>query len=828
MKKTQQDKFVAAAARLALVPFLSLVTLLPSAAAHAERMASAEPQPDANTLHPLASWQTRRVYAQSDVALAMSLPTLEDAVAAGRLGVAAPGEPSRVGFARELPNAYRGDLSRSLEWTTLSGGSQVAAFSVRSPDAGSMRLAVQARLPEGAVLRFFAPGDPGLRYPTMKPGAFQPIERDAETVPVRWSPAISGDTAGVEVEIPAGANPLDVSVQIVRISHIEGPSADSTADDPTCEPVQAICEDLPACPNTAVMMVFFTLVNGDSFACTGTALTSERPMSENRDRPFVLTAAHCIDSQAVAETVYTDWRYEYASCGAAELHPDRTVLHGGADMVALDADTDSVLLELRERLPSHACLAGWDSATEWAEGTEVSYLHHPLYGVKEWSGGRIQSYSPAGDVDTVLVDLRAGRLVGGSSGAGLFANDGSGDQRLMGVLHGGTIGECPIVGNFGRFDLFYVNQARSLLSPTEQPSEDDHGGTLEGATGIAAGWSVDAKIDHGRDGDFFRVEVPERGVLKVYTTGSLDTFGRLKRDDGSTFRHDDEGGYLSNFRIEAMVEPGTYFVKVTGFNNRVVGEYRLHVEFDASSMPRTVLVPLFLSASAWESDTGRQGFVRIHNLDSRLGEVRVSAIDDDGVAARDVVLTVGPWQTLGINSNDLENGNPQKGIPQGIGSGKGDWRLVFDSDVKIEVSAYIRTRDGFLSAIHDMATLEERLGAHLVPMFNPASNTNQRSLLRLINADAEETVAVTVFGIDDSGYQTGGVQFSLPPGAARTVDALELEQGGELIKAALGDGAGKWRLLVEAEGEIHVMSLLDSPTGSLTNLSRAGAVNYEQ
>ena len=39
------------------------------------------------------------------------------------------------------------------------------------------------------------------------------------------------------------------------------------------------------------------------------------------------------------------------------------------------------------------------------------------------------------------------------------------------------------------------------------------------------------------------------------------------------------------------------------------------------------------------------------------------------------------------------------------------------------------------------------------------------------------------------------------------------------MDGALGDGVGKWSLDVNADNPIHVLSLLESPTGHLTNLS---------
>ena len=56
-----------------------------------------------------------------------------------------------------------------------------------------------------------------------------------------------------------------------------------------------------------------------------------------------------------------------------------------------------------------------------------------------------------------------------------------------------------------------------------------------------------------------------------------------------------------------------------------------------------------------------------------------------------------------FNSNDLEQGNVGKGLTGSTGAGEGDWRLELSSDADIEVLSYIRTTDGFLTAMHDVA-----------------------------------------------------------------------------------------------------------------------------
>ncbi|MCY4601888.1 MAG: hypothetical protein OXF27_18440, partial [Acidobacteria bacterium] len=231
------------------------------------------------------------------------------------------------------------------------------------------------------------------------------------------------------------------------------------------------------------------------------------------------------------------------------------------------------------------------------------------------------------------------------------------------------------------------------------------------------------------------------------------------------------------------------------------------------------MVPLFPAAN----DAVRQGFVRVVNHSGRAGEVEIRATDDDGTHFGPTTLAVEARETIHFNSTDLEVGNETKGLPDGIGSGVGNWRLDLRSGLDIEALSYIRTpADGFLTSMHDLVAAGED-GRHRVATFNPAGNVDQVSRLRLINP-GDEAAQVTVEGIDGEGASgTGVVRFAVPAYAARTLDAEDLESGSAGLDGALGDGAGKWRLVVGADRPIHVMSLLSSPTRHLTNLSTAPA-----
>ena len=231
-------------------------------------------------------------------------------------------------------------------------------------------------------------------------------------------------------------------------------------------------------------------------------------------------------------------------------------------------------------------------------------------------------------------------------------------------------------------------------------------------------------------------------------------------------------------------------------------------------------IPLFPAAS---DPTGRQGFARVINRSDTAGSVTIQAFDDTDRVYETLLLAVGANETKHFNSDDLELGNDGKGLSGSTGAGEGDWRLELTSDLEIDVLSYVRTADGFLTAMHD--TVPPEGTRHRVAVFNPGSNASQASRLRLVNA-GEDVAEVTVAGIDDAGKTSDTVSLSVPPDTPRSLTAQELESGGDGFDGKLGDGAGKWRLDVASTQPITVMSLLSSPTGHLTNLSTAPASHF--
>ena len=240
-------------------------------------------------------------------------------------------------------------------------------------------------------------------------------------------------------------------------------------------------------------------------------------------------------------------------------------------------------------------------------------------------------------------------------------------------------------------------------------------------------------------------------------------------------------------------------------------------------------VPLMRAAS----HPTQEGFVRITST-GEAGEVEIHAWDDTGMYAPVTVLvTLAAGTTVAFNSNDLEQGNEKKGLRRGIGTGTGDWHLQLRGDIDFKAGAYMRTGDGFLTAMGStlLAYQPEVLGletdgcAFEANIFNPASNREQRSWLRLINYDLVDA-SIDIIGVDQSGSRRGPISFEIPPGEVRTLTSQQLEEGDAELTGSLGDGEGKWQLYITSENPLSVMNLLETVTGHLTNLGPAAMPGY--
>lgn len=271
-----------------------------------------------------------------------------------------------------------------------------------------------------------------------------------------------------------------------------------------------------------------------------------------------------------------------------------------------------------------------------------------------------------------------------------------------------------------------------------------------------------------------------------------------------------------------------------------------------------IIIPYFLAASENEDpNEGRQGFLRLINHSDDAVMVTVRAVDDAGNEKPAFTVALDARATIHFNSLDLESNPRSRDFLQnadgtafmGVGvpyldanqTEGGHWRLRIEADDEailndIEALEYVRTRSGFLTTMHDSAREQPMEGGGMmyqVRIFNPGSNRTQRSSLYLIN-NADSAASVTVTGVDDAGTRgESDVSFTLGGGKAAEIPAQALEnmetateedlmgmvmpEGG--LTGMLGDGAGKWQLFVASDQPLHVLSLMKTPGGYISNLS---------
>lgn len=224
------------------------------------------------------------------------------------------------------------------------------------------------------------------------------------------------------------------------------------------------------------------------------------------------------------------------------------------------------------------------------------------------------------------------------------------------------------------------------------------------------------------------------------------------------------------------------------------------------------------------SNTQQTSFIRITNPNSSTATVAVIGINAKGVFSEDlsVTFTMKAGESKQFLISDFEKGNTAKGLTGAIGTGTGNWRLFVYSTSDLDVMGFVRTPDGFLNQIHDIAPGKAGASIHTVGMFNPAANANQQSRLQLINSYGGNNT-FTITAIDDAGNSATGGSVKVTLGSLQfmTLTSTDLEQGNKALglTGAFGTGTGKWRLKVVSDYQSIVMGFMELPGGYLSNLS---------
>jgi hypothetical protein len=365
----------------------------------------------------------------------------------------------QVGIGRRIDDAPASDAA--LRWSPVAGGI-AAHWQVASPGARALRVALAgAGVGEGVQLRFAGSAAPERIY---GPYSVQEL-RGADGL--AWGPVLEGDTATIEVFVPAGGTAADAPLSVARVSHLFADPVDRDVESQA--KASAFCEVDIACRSSSdpalaragkavARMVFSDGAGGGSFLCSGTLLN---PRSGSL-APYFYSANHCIGTQAFADTLTTFWFYDATSCGSGTANPGYVQLAGGATLLFANAASDALLLRLRNTPPAGAVYAGWNAAS-LTIGTALTAIHHPMGDLKKVSLGTMAGFgtTPLATGSFIVSNwnsIATGVTEGGSSGSGIFTLESS-EYRLRGGLLGGpsscSAAPADLHDYYSRFDQAY-------------------------------------------------------------------------------------------------------------------------------------------------------------------------------------------------------------------------------------------------------------------------------------------------------------------------------------------------------------------------------------
>lgn len=522
--------------------------------------------------------------------------------------------PLKIGIHREVPYNRSGDLSSKLSWKK-DGGGVVAYVRAHSPDAKSIRFSGHLKLPADSTVTF---------YETDPSGKINVIDSFTSTKKgfdneVYWSPHAFGDSIGIEIRLPRPNLKQNVKLELLTIAHRFRTSSVTVINALECsnhEEIQcAIDNEEMGEGNARAALRIIYESDGSSYTCSGTLMNVSADGADVYI-PYVITAAHCISTEEEASSLVAWWNYQSESCSGGATSADFSLTYGGADLLVTVDSYDQSLLRLREDPPGGAAFSGW-WATDVETGVTGTGAHHPDGAHKKFFSSTTQGNVNVNICDeddncTLLVDsikvrMDNGTSEGGSSGAGLrIYNQDVNDTLFVGVLSGSDQ-ECEnSVVYFAEFRHFYdfiTTWFDPITSPPE--SDDDHGDSTATATLIRLISTTEGEIEDAGDVDFFEVVVDRRGTIQVFTSGSLDTVGQLTSDELSVDITDDDSGDSLNFLLTSDVEPGTYYIRVEGYDDST-GNYTLHVEFDENDDhgdTRLSATTVSSSARAWKFST---------------------------------------------------------------------------------------------------------------------------------------------------------------------------------------------------------------------------------
>ena len=251
--------------------------------------------------------------------------------------------------------------------------------------------------------------------------------------------------------------------------------------------------------------------------CTGTLVN--QAVDDDRKKPYILTANHCISTDEHAQNTTFVFGYENPYCDGK--NPALPAGISGSRLVVTKMELDFTLLELSHNVTEahRPYYAGWNTSTGIPQS--VTGIHHPQGNEKKIavSNKSLGTGTFTSEADKLYCDKNAHWIVRewnegitepGSSGSPIF----DAEHKIVGLLSGG-VANCanPINDYYGKFSEQWNNYAESL-KPWLDPDN----------RGVTSLWGYDPLAPF---------------------EGRCDTLGNIGRNETKTLVESGGWGYLT-------------------------------------------------------------------------------------------------------------------------------------------------------------------------------------------------------------------------------------------------------------------------------------------
>jgi hypothetical protein len=89
--------------------------------------------------------------------------------------------------------------------------------------------------------------------------------------------------------------------------------------------------------------------------------------------------------------------------------------------------------------------------------------------------------------------------------------------------------------------------------------------------------TIDGSLDTSDETDYYKFEITTDSAVQIYTSGSLDTIGRLYDSNIDLISYNDDGGTGFNFKIVENLSAGEYYVSLYEYFGDT-GDYTIHLK----------------------------------------------------------------------------------------------------------------------------------------------------------------------------------------------------------------------------------------------------------